>query len=72
MPFGSYKNQHFGGTYHLHHQGKRISEIETALVVTRTSVPTRATRGHIPGGDIFHSHRCENFKSYIVLTGLIL
>jgi hypothetical protein len=25
----------------------------------------RATRRHIPGEDILHSHRCENLKSYI-------
>jgi hypothetical protein len=27
---------------------------------------------YIPGEDILHSHRRENLKSYIALTGLIL
>jgi hypothetical protein len=31
-------------------------------------VPTRATRRHIPEGDMLHSHRRENLKSYIALT----
>jgi hypothetical protein len=32
---------------------------------------TRATRRNIPE-DILHSHCCENFKSYIALTGSAL
>jgi hypothetical protein len=45
------------------------------MVVIRsseTSVLTRATRRHIPEDDIFESHRRENFKSYIALTGWAL
>jgi hypothetical protein len=34
-----------------------------------TSVFTRATRRHIPEDGILHSHRRENLKSYIALTG---
>jgi hypothetical protein len=34
-----------------------------------TSVLTRATRRNIPEEDILHSHRHENLKSYIALTG---
>jgi hypothetical protein len=32
---------------------------------SETQVLTRAIRSHIPENDILHSHRCENFKSYI-------
>jgi hypothetical protein len=34
-----------------------------------TSVLTRATWRHIPEDGILHSHRRENLKSYITLTG---
>jgi hypothetical protein len=39
---------------------------------SETSVLTRATRHNIPEGDILHSHRRENLKSYIALTGWTL
>jgi hypothetical protein len=85
-PCGSCNNQHFGGTYHLHHQGSTCSTLRrntkyytelhcrllqllvranvvpsSPTVVTpmmeerrcsETSVPTRATRRHIPEGAI--------------------
>jgi hypothetical protein len=37
-----------------------------------TSVLKRATRHNIPEGGILHSHRRENLRSYIALTGLAL
>jgi hypothetical protein len=41
-----------------------------ALVTTDVSeVLTRATRRNIPEDAVFHSHRRENLKSYIALTG---
>jgi hypothetical protein len=36
---------------------------------SKTSVLTRVTRRHIPEDDFLHSHRRENLKSYIALTG---
>jgi hypothetical protein len=36
------------------------------------SVPTTATRRHIPVDSILHSHRRENLKSYKALTGWTL
>jgi hypothetical protein len=43
-----------------------------ALSSSETSVLTRATRRNIPEDDILHSHRRENLKSYIALTGWTL
>jgi hypothetical protein len=43
-----------------------------AISSSETSVLTRATQRHIPGDGILHSHRRENFKSYIALTGCAL
>jgi hypothetical protein len=34
------------------------------------SVPTRATRRHMPEDDIPHNHRRENLKSYISINRL--
>jgi hypothetical protein len=42
------------------------------LSSSETSVLTRATRRNIQEGAILHSHRRENLKSYIALTGWIL
>jgi hypothetical protein len=43
-----------------------------ALSSTGTTVLTRATRRNIQEDAILHSHRRENFKSYIALTGWTL
>jgi hypothetical protein len=42
------------------------------LSSSETSVLTRETRRNIPDGAILHSHRRENLKSYIALTGWTL
>jgi hypothetical protein len=42
-----------------------------AIRSSKTSVFTRSTRRHIPEDDILHSHRRENLKSYIALTGFL-
>jgi hypothetical protein len=39
---------------------------------SETSATTRATWRHIPEDGILHSHRRENLKSYIALTGWAL
>jgi hypothetical protein len=39
---------------------------------SKTSVLTRGTRRNIPEDDIHHSHRRENIKSYVALTGWTL
>jgi hypothetical protein len=39
---------------------------------SETLVLTRATRRNIPEEEILHSHRRENLKSYISLTGCTL
>jgi hypothetical protein len=46
--------------------------MKEALSSSETSVLTRATRRSIPEGDILHSHRSEDLKSYIALTGWTL
>jgi hypothetical protein len=68
-------NRHFGGTYRLHFQSRKIREREfstlkmKAILSSETSVHfTRSTRRHIPKDDILHNHRCENLKSYIEST----
>jgi hypothetical protein len=39
---------------------------------SETSVPSRATLRNIQEDDFIHSHRPENLKSYIALTGWTL
>jgi hypothetical protein len=46
--------------------------MKEALSSSETSVLTRATRHNISEDGIFHSHRRENLKSYIALTGWTL
>jgi hypothetical protein len=49
-----------------------VALMKEALSSSETSVITRHTRRNIPEGDILHSHRRENLKSYIALTGWTL
>jgi hypothetical protein len=46
-------------------QPKHAANVEEALCYSETSVLTRATWRNIPEVAILHSHRRENFKSYI-------
>jgi hypothetical protein len=42
--WGSYKNQLFGGTYRVHHQGDKIGELGKTLAVTSNrSMPQKNT-----------------------------
>jgi hypothetical protein len=43
-----------------------------AISSSETSVLTKATRPNIPEDGVLHSHRHENLKSYMALTGWAL
>jgi hypothetical protein len=49
-----------------------VTLMKKAVGSFETTVLTRATRCNIPEVDILHSHRRENLKSYIALTGWAL
>jgi hypothetical protein len=49
-----------------------VTLLMKALSSYKPSVLIRTTRRNIPEDDILHSHRRENLKSYIALTGWTL
>jgi hypothetical protein len=49
-----------------------VTLMKEALSSSETSVLSRATGRNMPEDAILHSHRPENLKSYIALTGWIL
>jgi hypothetical protein len=49
-----------------------VTLIIEAIRSSETPVLTRATRRNLPEDGILHSHRRENLKSYITLTGWTL
>jgi hypothetical protein len=49
-----------------------VTLMKGALSSSETSVLTRASQRNIPVDAILHSHRRENLKSYIALTGWTL
>jgi hypothetical protein len=54
--------------------GSSLTDFSTlkmeAIHSSETSVHTRSTRRHNPDDGILHSHRRENLKSYMLLSGL--
>jgi hypothetical protein len=62
----SYKNRRFGRAYRSHYQ---LLVPSSLILVT---LKMEAIRRHIPEECILHSHRLENLKSYIALTGWTL
>jgi hypothetical protein len=54
------------------HSSPILLTLIEALGSSETSVLTRAIRRDIPEDAILHSHRRENLKSYIALTGWTL
>jgi hypothetical protein len=58
-------NRRFGGSYHLHLQGRKIRERRTSLTSIQS---TTFTWHHTPEDGILHSHRRENLKSYRILN----
>jgi hypothetical protein len=49
-----------------------VNLIMEAKCSSKTSILTRTTQCNIPEDGILHSHRRENLKSYIALTGWAL
>jgi hypothetical protein len=49
-----------------------VTLMKEAQSSSETSVLTRTTWRNVPEDDILHSHRSENLKSYIALTGWAL
>jgi hypothetical protein len=72
VPCSLHVNCCFGGTYHLHLQGRKTAEPESAFLLGRfstqkiqvkcsstTPVPMQTTRSHIPqDGNTYSSHCC--------------
>jgi hypothetical protein len=48
------------------------TDVSEGLSASKTSVLTRATRRNFPEEASLHTHRRENLKSYIALTGWTL
>jgi hypothetical protein len=47
-----------------------VTLLKDELRFSETSLPTRATRRHIPEDSILYSLRSENLKSYILVISL--
>jgi hypothetical protein len=55
-------SRRFGGTYHLHFQGRKSTEQETSV--------KQVARQNIPDDGNIYNHRCENIKSYNIFISL--
>jgi hypothetical protein len=58
--------------YVVVHSSPIVTRMMEAIRSSETSVLTEVTRRNIPEDGILHSHRRENLRSYIALTGWAL
>jgi hypothetical protein len=75
MPYGSCTNRRFGVSVTgnvVPRSPILVAMMREVICSSETSVVARATRHHVREDGILHSHRRENFKSYIALTGWAL
>jgi hypothetical protein len=75
-PCVSGKNRLFGTAYRLHHQGGKNGELADSChpddggdTFPRNVGSYKSHKRNIPEDRILHSHRRQNLKSYIALTG---
>jgi hypothetical protein len=66
------KGRHVAGVDFVPSWPILVTLMMEALRSSETSVLTRTTRCIIPEDGILHSHRRENLRSYIALTGWAL
>jgi hypothetical protein len=77
-PYSSEGDLRFGGTYRFHLQGRRVSQVRNQqnqvirwrwrlYIPPKCSACLPTTRRYNPQDRTFHSYRCENLKSSVLL-----